>query len=475
MGRKFRLIDLGHYLGPLCPEVISPERKVPFKERVMWTIGCLFAYLVACQMPIYGIAVSSTGDPLYWVRVILASNKGTLMELGIAPLMTAGMIMQLLAGSKLIKYDPNQKEDKQLFNSVQKFLGFLFTIGEAIAYVMSGMYGDMSQLGAGNAILIVLQLTSSGVVLTLLDEILSKGYGVGEGGTNLFIACNICERIFWKAFSPTTITTQRGLEFEGAVIATFHLLFTRSNKLVAIREAFYRSSGANLMNLIATVTIFLVVVYFQGFRVDVPIKNQRTRGQTATYPTKLFYTSSVPIILQTALVSNLYFFSQILYNKFRSNPIVGMLGKWQETESGGPSIPVGGLAYYISPPFSLGAVVQDPFHALFYITFVLTTCALFSRTWISVSGNSAKDIAKSLKDQNVSVPGYRDTSTISVLNRYIPVAAAFGGIAIGVLTILADFLGAIGSGTGILLAVSIVYQYYESLVKEKETMGFNFW
>lgn len=77
-------------------------------------------------------------------------------------------------------------------------LGFVFTIGEATAYVMSGMYGSMAQLGAINATLIVLQLTASGVVLTLLDEILSKGYGIGDGGTNLFIACNICERIFWK-------------------------------------------------------------------------------------------------------------------------------------------------------------------------------------------------------------------------------------------------------------------------------------
>ncbi|XP_055389045.1 protein transport protein Sec61 subunit alpha-like [Condylostylus longicornis] len=469
MGRRFRLIELGRYIAPLCPEVTSPERKVAFKERALWTIGCLFVYLVCSQIPIFGIAVHSASDPLYWVRVILASNRGTLMELGVAPLMTAGMVMQLLAGSKLIDYDGNLKEDKQLFNTLQKFLGFVFTLGEAIAYVMSGMYGDLNQLGAGNAVLIVLQLTAAGVVLTLLDEILSKGYGIGDGGTNLFIACNICERIFWKAFSPTQVTTARGMEFEGAVVAAFHLLFTKSNKFVAIREAFYRSSGANLMNLLATAAIFLVVIYFQGFRVDLLIKNQRIRGQTASYPIKLFYTSSIPIILQTALVSNLYFFSQILYSKFRSNLIVGMLGKWQETEAGGPSIPVGGIAYYISPPFSLGAVFHDPLHALVYIVFVLVTCALFSKTWISVSGNSPKDVAKSLREQNVVVKGHRDTSMVSVLNRYIPTAAAFGGMAVGVLTILADFLGAIGSGTGILLAVSIIYQYYENLMKEKES------
>lgn len=475
MGKKFRLIDLANYLGPVCPEVASPDRRIPLKGRILWTIGCLCAYLVASQVPIYGIAVKSGSDPLYWVRVILASNKGTLMELGVAPLMTAGMIMQLLVGSKLIEYNPNLKEDKDLFNTLQKFMGFVFTIGEAAAYVMFGMYGSLEQLGVIRAFLIVAQLTMSGVLLTLLDEILSKGYGISEGGTNVFIASNICERIFWKAFSPTTITTSRGVEFEGAIIATFHFLLVRRNKLAALREAFYRSSEVNLMNLLATVAVFFIVIFFQGFRVDLPIKNQRIRGQTSTYPIKLFYTSSVPIILQTALVSNLYFVSQLLYGRFRNNFVINLLGKWQETEAGGSSIPIGGIAYYISPPFSLNAVLQDPLHAVAYIFFVLVTCAFFSKTWISVSGGSPKDVAKSFKDQNVSVKGFRDTSMVSVLNRYIPTAAAFGGIAIGLLTIAADMLGAIGSGTGILLAVSIVYQYYETLVKEKGTSGLLSW
>lgn len=111
---------------------------------------------------------------------------------------------------------------------------------------------------------------------------------------------------------------------------------------------------------------------------------------------------------------------------------------------------------------------DDPIHAVFYVAFVLLSCALFSKTWIDVSGSSARDVAKQLKDQGMIMPGYRESDHPRVLNRYIPTAAAFGGACIGALTIVADFLGAIGSGTGILLAVTIIYQYFETVCKEQE-------
>jgi len=139
---------------------------------------------------------------------------------------------------------------------------------------------------------------------------------------------------------------------------------------------------------------------------------------------------------------------------------------------GSQSIPVGGLAYYVSPPGSLADVLYDPFHAIFYLTFILTACALFSKTWIEVSGSSPRDVAKQLRDQDMIIKGFRDKSVINVLNRYIPTAAAFGGMCIGGLTVFADFMGAIGSGTGILLAVTIIFQYFEMFVKEQST---NFW
>eukprot|EP00419_Tripos_fusus_P000881 CAMPEP_0172673498 /NCGR_PEP_ID=MMETSP1074-20121228/12184_1 /TAXON_ID=2916 /ORGANISM="Ceratium fusus, Strain PA161109" /LENGTH=418 /DNA_ID=CAMNT_0013490809 /DNA_START=235 /DNA_END=1491 /DNA_ORIENTATION=- len=410
---------------------------------------------------------NKSSDPFYWMRVILASNRGTLMELGISPIITSGMVMQLLAGSKIIDVDQNLKEDRMLFSGAQKLFGMLITLGEAVAYVVSGMYGDVKDLGAGNAILIIIQLFFAGIIVIMLDELLQKGYGLGSG-ISLFIATNICENIVWKAFSPSTMNTGKGMEFEGAIVALFHMLFSKSDKVTALKDAFYRQNAPNITSLFATVLMFFVVIYFQGFRVDLAVKNQKVRGQMGTYPIKLFYTSNTPIILQTALVSNLYFFSQLLYKRFKGNMLVNLVGQWQEVEYSGQSIPVGGIAYYISPPHSFTDIWEDPIHAILYVAFVLSSCALFSRTWIDVSGSSARDVAKQLRDQQMMMPGYRDSDLPRVLNRYIPTAAAFGGACIGALTVISDFLGAIGSGTGILLAVTIIYQYFEIVYKEKE-------
>merc|ERR1712113_1320269 len=348
----------------------------------------------------------------------------------------------------------------------QKLFGILITVGEAVAYVISGMYGNVRELGAGNSILIIIQLFFAGIIVIMLDELLQKGYGLGSG-ISLFIATNICESIVWKAFSPSTMNTGKGMEFEGAIVACFHFLASRTDKGQALKEAFYRQSAPNLTNLFATVLVFFIVIYFQGFRVDLPVKYQKVRGQQGSYPIKLFYTSNIPIILQTALVSNLYFFSQLLYRRFKSNMLVNLLGQWQETDYG-QSTPVGGLAYYISPPTSFSDIWEDPIHALIYVAFVLLSCALFSKTWIEVSGSSPRDVAKQLRDQQMMFKGHREQSLLHILDMYIPTAAAFGGMCIGMLTIVADFLGAIGSGTGILLAVTIIYQYFEIVYKEKE-------
>jgi len=436
---KFRVIDLVKPVMCVLPEVATPERRIPFREKILWTAISLFVFLVCCQVPLYGIAANKSSDPFYWMRVILASNRGTLMELGISPIITSGMVMQLLAGSKILDVDQSLKEDRMLFSGAQKLFGMLITLGEASAYVLNGMYGDIKDLGAGNAILIIMQLFFAGVMVLMLDELLQKGYGLGSG-ISLFIATNICETIVWKSFSPTTMTTAKGTEFEGAVVAMFHMLITRSDKVGALKDAFYRQGAPNITSLFATVLVFFVVIYFQGFRVELAVKNPKMRGMMGSYPIKLFYTSNIPIILQTALVSNLYFFSQLLYKRFKGNMLVNLLGQWQEVEYSRQSIPVGGIVYYLSPPHSFMELWEDPIHAIFYVIF----------------------------DQHLMIPGYRDTDLPKVLNRYIPIAAATGGMCIGALTVVADFLGAVGSGTGILLAVTIIYQYFESMYKEKE-------
>ena len=200
--------------------------------------------------------------------------------------------------------------------------------------------------------------------------------------------------------------------------------------------------------------------------------NHKNTNAEQSYPIPLFYSSNIPIILQSALVSNLYFFSQILYKRYKTNFLIRLLGQWQDVESGGHSVPVGGLAYYISPPRDILEIARDPFHTIFYISFVLISCALFSKTWTEVSGSGIGDVVKNLKDQGYFIAGTRETNMGDRFKKVIPTAATLGGLCIGALTIFADFVGAIGSGTGILLAVTIIYSYYEELIKKEQPINF---
>lgn len=207
-------------------------------------------------------------------------------------------------------------------------LALLISFGQALTYVLSGLYGQPKDLGAGICVLLVVQLIVAALIVILLDELLQKGYGLGSG-INLFIATNICESIVWKAFSPTTVNTGRGPEFEGALIALVHLLFTWNDKTRALKEAFYRDRLPNVMNLLATIAVFAVIIYLQGFRVEIPIKSNKFRGQRGTYPVKLFYTSNMPIMLESALTSNVFILSQMLFQRFPTNILVRIIGVWE--------------------------------------------------------------------------------------------------------------------------------------------------
>ena len=162
----------------------------------------------------------------------------------------------------------------------------------------------------------------------------------------------------------------------------------------------------------------------------------------------------MPIILQSALISNLFFFSQILYTNFRSNFLVKLLGVWQDVNMSGHSVPTYGLVYFLTPPNNVFELFTSPLKNLIYIAFTLTTCAVFSKTWIEVSNQSSADVAKQLDQNGMTIEGYRRENVKNYLNHYIPIAATVGGVCIGALSIFADLVGAIGSGTGILLAIA---------------------
>jgi protein transport protein SEC61 subunit alpha len=194
------------------------------------------------------------------------------------------------------------------------------------------MYGDISDVGAGNAILIVLQFTLASLITILLDDMLGKGYGIGSSATSIFIAINMAETIIWNCFSPLSFKNKSGdtevEQYEGAFVELFYGIFFRDNKLGSINDALFRDSLPNLSNVFGTVFVFLIVIYFQGFKVTLKLANNKATSD-ASYPIRLFYTSNMPIILMSALVSNVYFFSQMLYRNFKGSFITSIFGKWQ--------------------------------------------------------------------------------------------------------------------------------------------------
>lgn len=385
------------------------------------------------------------------------------MELGISPLITSSMLVEVVKNNRLMTFNPRVKEDVRLAANMEKLLCFMVTFGTACGYVFSGMYGRLAYIGYFKCFMLILQLTLSGMMVLYLDELLEKGYGIGSG-ISLFIACNMCENLFWYAFSPVTMKTDNGIEFEGAIIALVHFLLTKENKLHALYLAFYRQNIANLQNVMTTVMIFMIVIYLQHFKVNLKLTQDNRRGHVNNYPIRLFYLSNTPIMIQSAIISQLHIMSSILYQKFRNYSWVRLLAVWQRDPVSGKDQLIGGFTFFLTPPKGITGVINDPVHFIIYFMIIVFTSGLFARLWLDMSGKSPVDVLRQIKESKMSIGGATsDTSMIKVLNKNIGIAAVLGGILIGVFSIFSDLLGTIGSGTGIMLTVNIIYNYYEKI------------
>ena len=460
MSDQIRFIYLIKPIAFLIPTVPTPKIPIKKKEKLIWTGMVLFIFLICSQIPLYGVYKSEGTDPLHWMRVILASNRGSLMELGTSPIFTSSMIFQVLSGMRIIEVDINVKEDRKLYKLFIKVFAILIAFGEAIACVFSGTYGDVKLIGSLNCFLLIVQLVTAGILVIILDEVLEKGYGIGSG-VSLFIVTNICENILWKALSPFTVSNDNGVEYEGAIIAAVHFLTTKKNKVEAIHRSFYRKRVPNLSSLISTFLFFIIIIYLQGIRKEIKINNKHVPGHYFTQKIKLFYCSNTPIILESALISNLHLISKVLYLRYKNFFLIKLLGKWELKD--GDYYPIGGISYYIYPPSDFTTFIKDPFKSLLYTLFMIFACGFFAKTWTDISGNSARDLAKRLRDNQCFLEGIRENeeSIYSQLNRYVPTAATLGGMCIGAIQVFADISGCIGSGTGILLCVNIIYDFFE--------------
>lgn len=452
-----RFLSLFKPVGRILPEIKVPERKVSFNEKIFWTAMVLIVYLVMSEIPLFGISKSAT-DQFSALRVIFASNRGTLMELGIGPIVTAGLILQLLVGSAIIQCNMGDSQDRSLFTVASKVFSIALTGIQAAAYLISGMYGTIASTAT---IIIFLQLIGAGLVVMLLDELIQKGWGLGSG-ISLFIMAGVAQNILWQTFSPGT-----GL-FVGSLQATLSGGQTLMQWIAGTESGAYGS----MVGFVATIVAFMVAIYLEGVRVEIPMTYAGYKGFRSRYPIKLLYVSNLPVIFASALFANVFFFSQLIWSTQGrpapgQNLLIDIIGQYDTT--GTSSRPVGGLAYYVTSPQNFQGVIADPLRALGYLGILVAFCAVFSLIWLEVGGLGPGRVAQQLMDSGMEIPGYRRSGKPIelILKRYIPVVTILGGIVVALIAGLSDFFGAFGSGTGILLSVGIIYQYYELLMRER--------
>src|SRR6266511_4262928 len=440
------------------------------------------------ETPIYGIThTGNINDPFGPLRVIFASQRGTLVELGIGPIVTAGLILQVLSGSKMINVDFSNPGDRALFTGASKVLSVFMTIFEGIAFLIGGAYnvtntaGQLITPSLQSQFLILTQLVVAGVVIILLDEMLQKKWGFGSG-ISLFIAAGVCLSIVWDTIGPISPVSDN--HYLGALIAFFQSLpvvLASPTSLTAWWSVLYRGGGLpDMLGFITTLVVFLIIIYLNGLRVEVPVSYARYRGFRGRFPIKFFYVSNIPVIFAAALFGNIFFIGQLLFQRYNPTCSSTGLNFWLSlfpgcfvptSSTNQQLVPSKGLAYYTFAPRSITVVLEDPIRAAVYMGIFVLACVFFAITWVEVGGMDSKTVAKQLIDSGMQVEGFRRSGTTirQIIDRYIPTVTIMGGIVIGTIAAGADFLGAFGTGTGILLTVGIIEQYYEILVKERIT------
>ncbi len=446
-------------ISKYIPGVKNPKRHVTLNEKILWTGIVVVIYYVLTQVPLYGIPKVTT-DYLAQLRFIFAGAAGTLLELGISPIVTAGIILELFVGSKIIELDLTSAEDRAKFTAAQRTFSIIMIIFEASIYVFGGRYGRVGEvISLTTASLLFFQLFIGSYITLLLDELTST-WGIGSG-ISLFIAAGVAQTIFWETFSPLKD------KYGNYIGALFALIGSGG-------AVWYREGYPSMVGLLASVVVFVVVIFLQTVQVEIPISYGSVKGMRGKYPISLLYISNIPIIFASTLFADVYLISQMLWSRFSTSTnellrrLVSLIGTYEVTETGRLSIK-GGLCYYLTSPYGLHSAMSDPLRSIIYTVVLIIVSVIFGVVWVELSGMDAKSIAKQFVSSGMTIPGFRSSYKVleKVLSRYIYPVTIIGAILVGVIAAFADFFGSIGRGMGILLATMILWQFYQSLAREQ--------
>ncbi len=437
------------------PEVRKPEeKKVSFNTKLKWTLLILTAFFVLANIPLYGLSQNSL-ERFEFLAVILGTDFGSIISLGIGPIVMSSIILQLLVGAGILGIDTKSPEGKRYFQGLQKIGVFFFIIFEALVYVLMGGLEALP----GFVPIVIFQLILGGTLIVLMDEVTQK-WGFGSG-VSLFIVAGVAWRLFTGLFQFIGPTGENCLlDFSGTPCAGNLLIIIQSFINGAPTEAL-----AAFAAIAATVIIFLAVVWAQSLKVEIPLSYDRVRGYSMKWPLQFFYASVLPVILVSALAANIQLFAGILENWLGHPTFLGGFSQGQ---------PISGLAFWLGQTNiveglirgSLQSVhiIQAITHTLFYVIF----SAIFAVFWVKTSGMDETSQARNILSSGLQIPGFRKDPRVleSILRRYIMPLTIMGGVAIGLLASVADLLGALTGGTAILLAVMIMYQLYQNIAQQ---------
>lgn len=423
------------------PEVRKPERALLLNEKLLWTGIALLLFFVMYHVYPLGVDTSKLQSDVR-LEVLLASKLGSLVSVGISPIILASIFLQLLIGSKIIQLDLSNPANKRLFQGTQKMLAILLSFFESAVYVFTGY---VPATAPGLMLFVILQLALGSLILLFLDEIVSK-YGIGSG-ISLFIAAGVSLTVVNGVISLIIPNAANGFGTGGIPAALLAFL-----------------------PLVFTILVFVTVVYAEGMRVEIPLSFGRARGIGGRYPIKFLYVSNIPVILASALILNLQLWTKILNDN--GILLLGVMQGGQLTD---------GFAYFVSPTFpsplfvgydaylSFLGTPREIFHIFTYVAFTLLLCVLFGKFWIETTGLGTKDVAAQLERVGFQIPGFRRDPRVieKVLEKYIPMITILGSLFVGALASFADLTGALGTGTGILLTVTILHNFYESLASQR--------
>lgn len=461
MGLLNAMARIADYL----PTAAKPRVKPSMYERLFWTGIALVVYMIMANTPLYGISTAGP-EQILLIQIIFASNRGTLMELGIGPIVTAGLIMQILVGAKLIDLDLTDPENRKIFTASQKTLAVILAAFEAAMYVLSCRYwmplGNpvTSCSAAWHVRLAVwLQLFIASYLVIVLDEMIQKGWGIGSG-VSLFILSGVATTIFWNTFSTVT--------YQNEVIGFIPFMIQQLSSGRGLDAVLIRPGGRDLVGFAATIGIMLLLIYLSNMKVEIPVTSPRLQSIKTRIPLQFLYVTNIPILFIGILYANILVFATLFRTYLAStvpSSIVDLLAKYDPNTGR----LIGGLAYYLASPNGLYGALGDPVHLLVYSVLVFVLAVLFGLMWVEVAGLNPSAQAEQLVSSGFEVPGLRSNPKIleRMLAKYIYPLTILSSLIVAAISVFADVLGAYGTGTGILLAVGILQQYYTMIAYER--------